>query len=261
MAWKRKKFPTIPGYESEGDSVSAKRWLDFKVSQLLDTADPVWETKGKLKNREDTVNLVINQIKYPMKYGKPCDTHYNNWFKSQSCHRISADFWQQASETLRTIRLNLKKGQKKGRGDCEDVSCLLVALFLEQDWRAWECLGRVYRGDRLLGGHGWPIVEDENGDWRLVEATLSEPKEWPEGYPKVDPKSNDWTVDNLRYHATIKFNRTHYYEWEEKAMVEYVEIPFEKKNRQEKFEVIQEAFEAPVSPVQQAGILSKLRRW
>jgi len=261
MAWKRKKFPTIPGYESEGDTVRAKRWLDFVINQLLDTGDPVWEVKNKLKSRKQVVNFVIEQFKYPMVRGRPNDKHYNNWFACECCHTISSDMWQMASETLRTLRLNRKRASEKGVGDCEDVSCLMVDLFLEKGWKAWECLGRVYRNDRLLGGHGWPIVQDENGDWRLPEATLDEPKKWPDGYPKVNPKGNDWKVDKLRYHASMKFNRSHFYKWKGETVEEYLEMDFDEKNRREKFEAIQEAFETPVSPIEQAGILSKLRRW
>jgi len=253
MPWERKKFPTIPGYESKGDNVRAKRWLDFKLNQVLDTENPVWECE--LNSRKEAVNFVIKQFKYPMVRGKPNDKHYNNWFACNCCHTVSADFWQKASETLRTLRLN----KKKGIGDCEDVSILLTTLFLEEDWKAWECLGRVYRGDRLLGGHGWPIVRDENGDWRLPEATLDEPKKWPEGYPKVNPKGNDWKVDNLRYHASMKFNRSHFYKWKGESVEEYLEMDFDEKNRREKFAAIQEAFDAPVSPVEQGGLLSKLR--
>jgi len=254
MVWKRKKFPAIPGYESKGDNVRAKRWLDFKLNQVLDTGDPVWEYE--FGNRKEAVNFVIKQFKYPMVRGKPNDKHYNNWFACNCCHTVSADYWQKASETLRTLRLN----KKKGIGDCEDVSILLTALFLEENWKAWECLGRVYRGDRLLGGHGWPLVRDENGDWRLPEATLDEPKEWPEGYPKVNPKGNDWKVNNLRYHASAKFSRSHYYEWSEgKGIGDYLEMDFDSKNKREKFEEIQRAFEVPVSPIEQAGLLAKLR--
>jgi len=46
-----------------------------------------------------------------------------------------------------------------------------------------------------------------------------------------------------------------------KKLDEYLEMDFDEKSRREKFEAIQEAFEAPVSPIEQAGILSKLRRW
>jgi len=259
MAWIRKKSPQIPGYENLGDDERAKRWLQFDIRQLLDTGDPVWEYKDELKSREEVVNFVIEQFAYPMKRGRPTDQHYKNYFESQSCHRISADFWAQASETLRTHRLNQRKANERGVGDCEDVSCLMVDLFLEKGWKAWECLGRVYRNDRLLGGHGWPIVQDENGDWRLVESTLDEPKEWPTGYPKADPKANDWKVGDLRYHASMKFNRSHFYKWKGESVREYLEMDFDEKNRREKFEAIQEAFEAPVSPIEQAGILSKLR--
>ena len=258
MPWKRKKFPTIPGYESKGDNVRAKRWLDFKLNQVLDTEDPVWEYKDEFNNRKEVVDFVIRQFAYPLKRGKPCDETYNNWFGCNCCHRVSADFWHSASETLQTSRLNRRK-DKKGFGDCEDTSILLVDLFLEMGWKAWECLGRVYRGDRLLGGHGWPIVQDENGDWRLVEATLDKPKEWPGGYPKVDPSGNDWKVDNLRYHASLKFNRSHFYKWKGESVGEYLEMDFDEKNRREKFEAIQEAFETPISPVKQAGLLSRLR--
>jgi len=256
MPWKRKKFPTIPGYESKGDNVRAKRWLDFVINQLLDTADPVWEYKDELESKKNTCNLVISQFLYPMRHGKPNDKHYNNWFACNCCHTVSADYWQQASETLRTLRLN--KG--RGVGDCEDVSILLTTLFLEKNWKAWECLGRVYRDDRLLGGHGWPIVKASEDDWRLVEATLENPKEWPDGYPKVDPSGNDWKVKDLTYHASVKFSRSHYYEWSgNEGIGEYLEMEFEEKNRREKFEAIQKAFETPVSPVKQAGLLSKLR--
>jgi len=263
MPWKRKKFPLIKGYESEGDTVRAKRWLDFVINQLLDTGDPVWEYREKFESRKEIVNFDIRQFKYPMKRGRPTDKHYKNYFDSQSCHRISADFWAQASETLRTLSLNRKKEGEgaKGVGDCEDTSTLLVDLFLEKDWKGWECLGKVYRGDRLLGGHGWPIVRDGNGDWRLVESTLDEPKRWPNGYPRADPSENDWRVDDLRYHASVRFNREYFYKWKGESVEEYLEMDFDEKNRREKFEAIREAFEAPVSPIEQAGILSKLRMW
>jgi len=261
MTWTREKFPQIPGYENLGDSLKAKRWLQFSINQLLDSQDPIWEYRDELGSREEVVNFGIEQFAYPMKRGRPTDQHYKNYFESQSCHQISADFWQQASETLRTLRLNRKKANERGVGDCEDTSVLLVDLFLEKDWKGWECLGKVYRGDRLLGGHGWPIVQGEDGDWRLVESTLDEPKRWPNGYPCADPSENDWRVDNLRYHASVRFNREYFYKWEEESVEEYLEMEFDEKNRREKFEAIQEAFEAPVSPIEQAGILSKLRRW
>lgn len=258
MPWKRKKFPTIPGYESEGDTVKAKRWLDFRPDQLLDTGDPVWEYRDEFGSREEVVNFVIEQFKYPMVRGKPNDKHYNNWFACKCCHTISADCWQQASETLRTLRLNQREDEK-GYGDCEDTSVLLVDLFLEKDWKGWECLGKVYRGDRLLGGHGWPIVQDENGDWRLVESTLDESKKWPDGYPRINPDSNDWKVGNLTYHADVKFNREEYYEWKGESVKEYLEMDFDEKNKKEKFEAIQEAFDAPVSPMEQRTWLSAFR--
>ena len=40
-------------------------------------------------------------------------------------------------------------------------------------------------------------------------------------------------------------------------MEEYLVMDFDEKNRREKFEAIQEAFDAPVSPIEQGGLLSK----
>jgi len=43
MSWVKKEFPLIVGYESLGNDVRAKRFTDFKIYQLLDTFDPIWQ--------------------------------------------------------------------------------------------------------------------------------------------------------------------------------------------------------------------------
>ncbi|GAI31957.1 unnamed protein product, partial [marine sediment metagenome] len=177
--WIKKEMPLIPGFESLGDSVEAKRWLDFKLDQLLDTGDPLWEYRSILKTKEDICNFVISQFDYPMVRGLPSDVHKNNWFQGLCCHQVTQDYWQMASETLRTLHLNQREG-KKGYGDCEDVAALFVTLFLMKKWEAWMCLGAVLQDGNLLGYHGWGIFEEIDGIGRLYEATLSIPPMYPE---------------------------------------------------------------------------------
>jgi len=260
MAWKRKPMPTISGYESLGDDVRAKRFLDFKLNQLLTTEDPVWEFRDEFASRGEVVNFVIERFEYPIVRGVPNDKHTMNWFGGRECYTITADYWQDAAETLRTLILSEKREGRgaKGMGDCEDTSVLLVDLFLERGWGAWECLGRVYRGSRLLGGHGWPLVQDERGGWRLVESTLDEPKPWPDGYPRVNPAKNDWRVGDLRYRADVRFNRTHYYEWG-RTIDSYLAMEYGEKETREKYREIERAWRSPVKPLRRAGLLSRLR--
>ncbi|GAI30234.1 unnamed protein product, partial [marine sediment metagenome] len=44
--WIKKEMPLIPGFESLGDNVEAKRWLDFKLDQILDTGAPLCEYRS-----------------------------------------------------------------------------------------------------------------------------------------------------------------------------------------------------------------------
>jgi len=138
MAWKRKPMPTISGYESLGDDVRAKRFLDFKLNQLLTTEDPVWEFRDEFASRGEVVNFVIERFEYPIVRGVPNDKHTMNWFGGRECYTITADYWQDAAETLRTLILSEKREGRgaKGMGDCEDTSVLLVDLFLERGWGA-----------------------------------------------------------------------------------------------------------------------------
>ena len=45
----------------------------------------------------------------------------------------------------------------------------------------------------------------------------------------MNPTENDWKVDNLRYHASMKFNRSHFYKWKGESVGEYLEIGFDEK--------------------------------
>jgi len=257
LSWIKKDFPYIAGYEELGDNVEAKSWLSFKLNQLLDTGDPVWEYKTILKTRRDVCNFVISQFDYPMVRGRPNDVHKNNWFGGLCCHQITQDMWQSASETLRTLRLNQLRGGK-GYGDCEDVSVLFVTLILEKRHQAYECLGYVARDGEVLGGHGWAIFQDEDFTWRLYEATLSTPPQYPGGYPVVDPEGNDFKVGDVTYHAWAKFNRYEYYEWED-GMKNYMGLKFKLKETRRKHEAISKAFQQKTKPLVRLGFLGKLR--
>jgi len=252
-------MPLIPGYESLGDSVEAKRWLDFKLDQILDTGAPLCEYRSILKTKEDICNFVISQFDYPMVRGVPSDVHKNNWFQGLCCHQVTQDYWQMASETLRTLHLNQREG-KKGYGDCEDVAALFVTLFLMKRWDAWMCLGAVLQDGKLLGYHGWGIFEEIDGICRLYEATLSIPPMYPEGYPEIDPDATEWKVGDVTYQAFAKFKRKEYYESSEEEMfAQYFNLRFKIKETRKKYEALQRAWHTPVKPLKKLGILSKLR--
>jgi len=264
--WVRKPFPTISGYESLGDDIRAKRWLDFKLNQLLDTGDPIWEIKGQLKSIKDICEFVITEFDYPLVRGVPIDVHKNNWFSGLCCHQITEDFWQYASETASTYRLNKRKG-KKGVGDCEDTSVLFTTLMLERGYNAYECFGVVKENGEILGGHGWSIFQDENYIWRIFESTLDVPPPYPDGYPEIDLSTNTWVVGNIVYEAWLRFNRKVYYEWEEGqesvkdavAMISYTKIGRKFRESKKKYKAIEEAWKVKTKPLRKAGILAKIR--
>jgi len=265
--WVKKPFPMIPGYESLGDNVYAKWWLDFKIHQTLDTGDPVWEYRDEFATREEVWDFVIRRFKYPLnRYGRPTDVHYDNWFETMSCHQLSLDFWQRASETLKTLKLNQKKGLNYGVGDCEDVAVVLATLFIEKGWWAQVCLGYVYRDTELLGGHGWPIFKDEEGNVRLGEATLDVPPSYPNGYPVIDLSTNRWRVGRLVYEAIVRYDREEYFEWEsvgkKKVMGrirEYLSLPMRKKDTERMHRALEEAWGLPTSMMAQLRRMKLLR--
>jgi hypothetical protein len=259
--WIRKDFPPIEGYETLGDDVSAKRFIDFRIDQLLDAAYPVGLFRDGFQTREEFCNLVIIDFDYPFRWGLPTDKHRNNWFDGNCCHQLTQDYWQTASETLITSILN-QRANKKGYGDCEDVSILLTTLFLEKGWPAYQCFGLVLQNGVVLGGHGWSIFQDENGIWRLYEATLDIPPEYPSGYPQIDPEETSWEINGLTYQGLARFNRDEYYEsGEGNMMSSRLRLNIARQETRKKYKAISEAWRRPVKPLRKAGIMSKIRRW
>lgn len=253
MSWTKKGMPTVSGYEQKGDNVASKRWLSFRINQVLDTGDPVWEYRGTFHSRRDICDFVIERFEYPMKNGAPTDKHTNNWFGGKCCHTITKDYWQSASETLRTLRLS----SGKGVGDCEDVSSLHTNLFLMKRWRAFEVLGVVSQDGELLGGHGWSIFEDETGMWRLYEGTLSEAPNYPDGYPQIDPEATEWTVGGLTYMGAMKFDRRRFFQNEDAP--DLFGFGMKDKETRAKHEAISAAWGMDTKAIKQAGLLSKIR--
>lgn len=259
--WIKKEFPLILGYESLGNNVAAKFWVDQLLNQWLDTADPVTFFRGKLSTREELCHFIIKSFEYPLVRGIPVDKHVNNWFSGMECYTITQDYWQPCSETLRTLKLSQRKEGVggKGTGDCEDTSFCFTTLFLEKGWKAWQCLGELYQDGMFLGGHGWALFEDDDGIYRLYESTLSEAPQYPDGYPEIDSDGNDWNIGDIRYHAYVKFNRLEYFEWESSLLTTYLGIPRKFKEIQRKYRVIEDAWRIRIKPLEKAGLLSKMR--
>jgi hypothetical protein len=255
--WTEKEMPLIKGLESSS-VLEAKRWLDFRLNELLDNRIPVRICAAGLRSKVDVCRFVIEEIEYPIVRGQPNDNHKDNWFGGLCCYTLSLDFWQQASETIRTMRLGAKNG-KAGYGDCEDVSVLFTDLFLIKGWEAFECLGEVYEGDEFLGGHGWAIFRDDWGTWRLYEATLTSAPNYPSNYPAINPDETEWTINGITYSAQAKFNRDVYYESEEGAIFSYIAVQI--KESKKKYKALQQAWQAPVKPISRAGVLGRLRKW
>jgi len=259
MKWIRKDFPQIDGYETLGDDVTAKRFTDFRIDGLLDASYPVGLFRDRFQERQELCDFVIVDFDYPFRWGIPTDKHDNNWFDGNCCHRITQDYWQIASETLMTLILN-QRVNKKGYGDCEDVSLLLTTLLLEKGWPAYECLGLVLQDGQMLGGHGWTIFQDETGIWRLYEATLDLPPEYPGGYPQIDPEESSWEVNGLIYQGLIKFNRDEYYESSEGDMLSSsLKLNTARKETRKKYFAISKAWGQIAKPLKRVGIMSRLR--
>lgn len=255
MKWIHKDFPLIYGYESLGNHVEAKRFTDFKIYQLLDALDLIWH--NRFQSRKEICDFVIIWFDYPFRFGIPTDKHRNNWFHGNCCHQLTLDYWQTASETLTTFILN-QRVNKKGYGDCEDVSVLLATLFLEKGWPAYECLGLVLKDGQVLGGHGWTIFQDETGAWRLYEATLDVPPQYPGGYPLIDPEETSWEVNGLTYKGLVKFSRDEYYESGGDMIGSFLRLNIAQKETRKKYKAISQAWGQTAKPLKK-GLLSRIR--
>jgi len=262
MAWIKKEMPLIQGYESLGDTVASKFWVDQKLNEWLDTGDPVFQFAHKFKTRKEICDFIIKDFEYPLRFGVPDDKHTYNAFSGKRCYTISADYWAPCSETLRTLVLEQRKSgaNAAGMANCEDSSIAFVTLFLQKRWKAFECLGAVYSGAELLGYHGWAKFRSEGGEWRLYESTLNVPPNYPEGYPKIDPEDTKWNVNGLTYKAFCRFNRHEYYEsGEGDLLTEYLKQPFKSKETRMKYEAIAKAWHQKTKPLQAAKFVAKLR--
>lgn len=250
--WINKPFPTIHGYESHVDR--PKRFLDFKPNQLLDTADPVWETKSSVRSIEDIQDYVIYNVDYPFHNGKPDDVHIMDWFRGKCKHVIRSDYWQQASETLLTVRLN----NGVGFGDCEDSSILFSTLMLSRRYEVYEVLGFVAEKDGdIIGGHGWSIFKDDDGLWKLFEATLSEA---PNECPVIDISECKWEFNGVVYQGLAMFDRRNYYEAHETSSLEiYLSYDFAAKEKRAKYDRLSKAWMINTKPMDKVNLLSKLR--
>lgn len=259
MSWISKPFPLIPGYDTQGNLPAAKWWLEQTLDKWLDRAHPVPQIAAKLASKEEICKFVIERFEYPMVRGMPNDKHVNNWFAGQECYTITLDYWQKASETLRTLLLSQQKEGPAGlgMGDCEDTSILFTTLFVEKGWKAFECIGSVYDESGFLGGHGWAIFQLQDGRWALYESTLDEV---PITYPLVSPADNDWQVGEITYHAEAKFDRSDYYEWDQSAgLGRYLALPARQKESRAKYQAIERAWRVKSKPIARAGLLAKIR--
>ncbi|RLI87523.1 MAG: hypothetical protein DRP01_01570 [Archaeoglobales archaeon] len=253
MTWKETEFPIFKGAKEVGDKVEAKRFWKFKLNELLDIDSEICqEFFGGLTTWRQVARKVIERVEYPFRMGLPDDKHtYNAYFgKYKRCWTLTADYWDKVSEVVATLV-----------GDCDGSSIAIVGGCLIIGVEAYQCLGYLYKGDKILGGHAWPIVHDPESDkWYLVESTLDEV---PEEYPEIDPETNWWNMNELRYHAWVKFNNTHYYEWiggsESMGIKEYLKLGRKLKETREKYEAIRRAWRKRVKPLSRMGILERLR--
>ena len=139
-----------------------REWISHpdsnKIRTTLENLDlPSDKTLGTLDERARKVwRFVIHHVKYTQ----------------DTVAQKRPDFWQFPAETLAL-----------GSGDCEDCSFLLTTLLMASGISPYcvrVVLGRVVGLDGQSGGHAWPIYKDEEGVWRVLEATLDAfPEEWP----------------------------------------------------------------------------------
>jgi len=250
--WVKKEFPLVPSLED--GSPYAKRFTKCCLSHLL-LARRCWLKEKmqeyNLDSARKVLEFVIRNIDYPFdRLGRPTDTHVYNAFSGKACYKITLDYWACSFETMMTYVLNSRLKNTHGYGDCEDSSLLATAMLEELGVEVYECFGEVYRGSQLLGGHAWTVAKLD-GLWHLCEMTLDEPPPYPHGYPVIDPDTNTWVVENLKYVAWIKFNSKDYYEWEEESWMKsnskflmYIKMGKKEKHGKKKVKSIRKHYKA-----------------
>ena len=261
--WKQLNPPTVPSLEKYPPD-QAKRFTDICITHLIIHRQSWIKDKMNelnIDNQQKAIEFVISDFDYPLVMGQDCDKTNLNKYCGKACYEIDLDYWNTGNETLMTYILNKKLKNGVGWGDCEDVSILVTSLLRILGADSWEMLGAVYRGSTLLGGHGYNISKLNDGKYHLVEATLSKPPKYPDGYPIVDISKNSWTIGNITYKADIRFNDLEYYEWSGGNMKfdNYIRLRRRDKETYRKYKAISEAHGILAKPLKKRGLLARLR--
>jgi len=233
--------------------IEKKRFWPFRLNSLVNlNSHQVNKWSEETEDDEEIVaGSVIKIVEYPMHHGAPDDTHIWNAYHGdyKRCYRRDKDFWQLASETA-YVKV----------GDCEDSSIVCTALEgkLVNANQTYEVLGMVKDADtgRNIGGHGWNYTR-WNGEWHYVETTRDTP---PEEYPVVENIREPYVHGDWKLVPYVLFNWKRYEELKG-GLTAYMDLDFEQKETRQKYEALAELNEARMKPLEQAGILSKLRRW
>jgi len=215
MPWQSMEPPLVPGLDVE-EPFNAKRFFTTPLLSLV--SDVFGYVKRFMKQRgidspEKAIRFVIEEIDYPLNIlGMDDDSHYLVAFGGKFIAAVTRDYWSADYETLNTFTINSRIG-RHGLGDCEDTSLLLCSMLQELGIECYTIFGLVYEYGVLLGGHAYVIANLPNYGWALIETTLDKAPPYPNGWPKVDPNLNCYTVGALTYTALLRFNRRVYEEW------------------------------------------------
>lgn len=132
-------------------------------------------------------------------------------YVSDATAQRKQDFWQFPAETLAL-----------GTGDCEDCSFLLASLLLAAGISSFcvrVVIGVLSQEDGTSSLHSWPVYRDEDGQWRILESTLSAlPDKWPladdlarpDTFPQYFPdiclnQHHVWTIGHRRIQNVYSF--------------------------------------------------------
>lgn len=235
------EFPIIEG----------KRFWPFRLNDLIDK----WSHQVNKKSIDlpdepkPIADFVIENHTYPMHNGRPDDRHKLEAFHGdqQFNKTVERDFWQYPEETL-----------VFGVGDCEDVSILAVSLIgkVLNASQVYEVLGVVKDADsgRILGGHGWTYAR-YNGEWHYLEMTRQNA---PSKYPTVPDIREPYEYGDWNLVPHVLFNWTKFEELKG-GLTSYLDMDFEEKETQEKYEALAEINDDPMKPLEKAGLMAKLR--
>jgi len=258
--WKPFPPPLVPGLD-KASPYTAKR---FYTTNLLDLVRDkmglisLYRERLGISAPELAIKFVIKDIDYPFNLlGMPDDSHYLVAYGGNVVYSVLLDYWAADYETLLSYLVNRKIG-RHGYGDCEDTSILLGSLLRALGIKYWVVFGVVYKGSMLLGGHAWVIADLPFQGWSLLETTLDQMPPYPEGFPKINPDRNVYTVGDLVYVGMLRFNHEEYQEWVKEGEPEteihrrfkdYLSIPREQKENVIKYRAIAFAWGIDAKPL------------